>query len=197
MRAGRAGGVFQLTLLFRFLLLLLLQLFTAFLAGIIWFGQNLFLFRFLSRLGRVGVGILLLVRGGGLAFLLRFLFLVRLRRFGAHDAARSLARRRCQRLLVGLAGIAAPESVTVNTGKPETNLRICFISGFVASRFIVLSAMSIRPVRPLVRQGGSTVAQQDTAEFLASVVIWGCLYLDISVPWPGFPVDCTRLTRAK
>ncbi len=100
-RAGRARSVFQLALFFRFLLLLLLQLFAVFLAGVIRFGQSLFL-GLLSRLGGRGVGILLLRSDCRLPFLLRFLLLVRLRRFIAHDAATSFAESRCQRPAAGV-----------------------------------------------------------------------------------------------
>ncbi len=82
----------QLALFFLGFLLLLLQLFAAFLAGVIRFGQNLFL-RFI---GRLGGGVLLLGHACGFAFLLRFLFLIRLRRFVAHRPPSSAPERECQ-----------------------------------------------------------------------------------------------------
>ena len=99
-RAGRAGSILQLALFFGFLLLPLLQFFAAFFAGVIRFGQSLFP-RLLGRLRGRGVGILLLRSDCRLALLLRFLLLVRLRRFIAHDAPTSVAQSRCQRPLAG------------------------------------------------------------------------------------------------
>ena len=103
-RRIRGGSVFQFALFFRFFLLLLLQLFAAFFARVIRSGESLSLW-FLDRPGG-SRRVFLLRLARSFALLLRLLFLVRLRRFVAHDASTSFAELRCQSRRMGVRRIS-------------------------------------------------------------------------------------------